>query len=253
RVGPVEVGHAPDDHLPRRADQGFVVEADEVDVAGVAVLQAGADGARVEADGPGGPLHTADAHQGCVLQPRRLVQVADPVVHDPDGRVADLQDLVGGPGQDAHEDRHLLRHQEGGEADAEDQPQILASVAGQHPQRDPVHGPTPPSRVAGSGWFGAWTPLSIPRTTRPKMVAFHDLGSSRVATTVNRLSQPATTLVRLPSFFRAISTTAPGSIAIERRVPDGQSSVRVGPGHTARTEMPFGLSSLAIPSAKGRT
>src|SRR5262249_61822823 len=51
-VRPLEVVRVPDDHLARRADEGLVVETDKVDVPGIAVFQAGADGPRLKAAFP---------------------------------------------------------------------------------------------------------------------------------------------------------------------------------------------------------
>src|SRR5262249_58621278 len=85
----------------------------------------------------------ADAEQVGVLQRRRLVEEADAVVHDPDVGVADLEDLIAGAGEDAHEDGHLVRHEQGGEGHAEDEGEVLVTIAHEHPQRDPVHGTSP--------------------------------------------------------------------------------------------------------------
>src|SRR5262249_62008995 len=84
------------------------------------------------------------------------------------------------------------------------------------------------------------------------MVAFQALGSRRVARAVSEFFQPATTVVLRPSFFRAMSTTALGGIAGPGSDPAGHRSVRVGPGHSASTEMPSLRSSLASPSANTR-
>jgi hypothetical protein len=48
-------------------------------------------------------------------------------------------------------------------------------------------------------WVGVLTPLTIPPTTQPKIVAFHDLGSRRVEKAMIELIHPATTVVFLPS------------------------------------------------------
>src|SRR5262249_59829582 len=70
------------------------------------------------------------------------------------------------------------------------------------------------------------------------MAAFQDLGRRRVAKTISEFFQPATTVVLLPNFFRAMSTTALGCIAEPGSDPEGQNSVRIGPGHSACTEIP---------------
>jgi len=60
---------------------------------------------------------------------------------------------------------------------------------------------------------GFLAPLSMPPTTRPKIAAFHDLGSRRVEKARIALSRRATTVVLLPNLFRATSTTVPGSVS----------------------------------------
>src|SRR5262245_1748754 len=84
--------------------------------------------------------------------------------------------------------------------------------------------------------MGVLIPWIILPTTQPKMAAFHDLGKSRVDKTVTELSQPATTVVFLPNFFRARSTTAPGCWGKSGFEPEGQNSVWVAPGQSAKIE-----------------
>src|SRR5262249_6560121 len=64
-------------------------------------------------------------------------------VHHPDVGAFEVADLAGGVEQQAAEDGTLLRHQQRGEGDAEDDAEVLDPVAGQHFQRDPVHRLTP--------------------------------------------------------------------------------------------------------------
>jgi hypothetical protein len=73
-------------------------------------------------------------------------------------------------------------------------------------------------------WVAVLYPLSILPITQPKMVVFHDLGNRRVEKAMSVLIQPGTTVVWLPSFFKAMSTTAFGCINKRGLLPGGQNS-----------------------------
>src|SRR5437773_3771028 len=94
--------------------------------------------------------------------------------------------------------------------------------------------------------------LNIPPTTFSKMSEFIHLGTNRVDVVISQFRSPATTVVLLPSFRSAISTTASGRIGKVGVAPVGQISVRVGPGQRARTAILSPATSLANPSAKVR-
>jgi hypothetical protein len=64
-------------------------------------------------------------------------------IHHPDGRVSHIGDLAPGTIHQPGKDRGLVRHEEGGESDGEDQAQVLGAVSGKHLPGNEVHHQTP--------------------------------------------------------------------------------------------------------------
>ena len=115
-----QVLEAPLDHRRRPADQGRVVEPEQVDRLEPPVGQPRLEQSLVEGHRPINPLHATHRVELRVLHRLDVVDVLDLPVHHPDLRVARIRDGAEGAEHDAREDGHLLGDEQGGEGDAED-------------------------------------------------------------------------------------------------------------------------------------
>ena len=98
----------------------------------------------VEPHRPLDPLHPPHAIEVVVRERLDLVDEAEARVHHPDLGVPHVLDLAGRAPHDVAEDRGLVSHQHRGDADREDQPDVLAAVPRQHLHRHERHRESPP-------------------------------------------------------------------------------------------------------------
>src|SRR5262249_52431697 len=106
-VGLVQVLNLAEQHLPRGADQGAVVQADQNDAAKVAasvavvsVGQSGPDAPTVHLHRPGHSFDPADPVQIVVGQADDLVHLANTWVHHPNLALLNVSHQVGRAGHD---------------------------------------------------------------------------------------------------------------------------------------------------------
>ena len=144
-----QVGEAALDHDGRPADQGRVVEAQQVDGLEVAVLEARLQEPLVERHGPVDAGDAAHPEELGVLHRLDVVDELDLGVHDPDVGLGQIGDDAVGAGHQAGEDRGLLGDEEGREGEPHDDAQVLAAIAHEHFQGDAVHSES--SLPAGHG------------------------------------------------------------------------------------------------------
>ena len=146
RVRPADVGQGAELELPRRPHERRVVHPHEDDRphAPLGGLHPGRP--LVEPHRPLDPLHSPHAIEVVVREGLDLVDEAEARVHHPDLRVAHVLDLAGRAPHDVAEDRGLVGHQHRGDADREDQADVLAAVPGQHLHRHERHPERPPVR-----------------------------------------------------------------------------------------------------------
>ena len=127
------------EHDGRAADEGGVVQAEDVADLEVAVLQAGLQEALVEGDGPLDAVDAPDAEELGVLEGFDVVDELDLGVHDPDVGLGGVGDEAVGAGHEAGEDGGLLGDEQGGEGEPHDDPQVFPAVPDQHFQGDGIH------------------------------------------------------------------------------------------------------------------
>jgi hypothetical protein len=117
------------------ADQGGVVDADDLAGDEVAVGQSRRDGPAVEGHGPGDAGDALDAVELRVLKRLGVIDVLDLGIHHPQVNNRQLGDHRRAARQDAEEDRRLLHHHESGEGKRCDDAEILAALVHEHGQR----------------------------------------------------------------------------------------------------------------------
>ena len=134
-----QVEQVAEDHVGRRADKRGIIEPQQNRLLEIAVLQPRAREALVQPHRPGHARHAANAIQIAVRERLDVVRELHVGVHHPDVGALDVANLPARLQHQAAKDRRLLGDQQRGERDAQDDAQVLAAVAGQHFERDPVH------------------------------------------------------------------------------------------------------------------
>ena len=137
--GYLEVADAPQQHVGRRPRQAGIVQAHQDDTLIGPVGELCLTLSAIQAHGPGHPGNAADAEEVVVGERLQVIHVADAAVHHPDVGALDIADLARGPQHDPAEDCALLRDEEAGKADAEEDGEVLASLAHQHLEGYPRH------------------------------------------------------------------------------------------------------------------
>ena len=160
-VGLAEIVPTADEHFLGSADEGVVVEAEEDHLLEIAVVEAGAGQAFVEADGP---IDAGDAADTVEIVFGHGLDVVDELhvgIHDPNAGAFQVFDLAGGAEQQAAKNGGLLGDEQRGKGDTEDDAQVFGPVTDQHFPGDPSHDDVFLVDVGLRRWVGAVEPWGI--------------------------------------------------------------------------------------------
>ncbi len=154
RIGPAQIADIARHDVPRCANQRGVVQTQQDHLLKLAGGHAGAGQSLIQANGPTDPLDAAHAIQIVFGNRFHVVDETDIGVHYPDVGAVDVLDLAGGQKHHAAKDRSLLRDQQRGEGDTQDDPDVFATVAREHLDGHPAHG------THSSAPMGCRTPIA---------------------------------------------------------------------------------------------
>ncbi len=128
-------------HGGRASDQAGIVESPDIASLKIPVVQPGFYHALIKWCRPLDPADAPHAIELRILQRLHIVDKLHLRIHDPD---IGIRQICNGPVRARHqtaEDAQLLRNQQRGESDAQDDAKIFRTVTDKHFERDPIHEP----------------------------------------------------------------------------------------------------------------